>query len=118
MKLLLFGIAVLLVVPFVTFAHPEDANIVPHDEIDEVVEVQVIQTQEGIDEEVEVSQIVNKVVEDDDDFVGDKHTDHAHEPVVSGPWWQNKTWWTYLIVSLLLMSILSFGVFKYLEDDK
>jgi len=53
-----------------------------------------------------------------ENFVGDGHTDHTHVPVSSVPWWQDKIWWIFFLSSLFLMSILSFGVYKYLEDKK
>ena len=97
-KLLLFGMAI-LIMPFFVFANGDDIHIDDISRVhEEVVEIDSIQTQE------------------DEHFVGDTHTDHAHELTIRGPWWQDKTWWQYLIISLLLMSILSFGVYKYLED--
>ena len=108
---IIIGASFIFLVPLFVFAHPEDADLVPHDDGGEVAVVQVIQIEE------EVSAIGEVEEEDDDDhFVGDAHTDHAHEPTISGPWWQSQTWWLYLIVSLFLMSILSFLVYKYLEN--
>lgn len=50
-------------------------------------------------------------------FVGDGHTDHTHEPVVKGPWYQDGRWWGLFLTSILLMIVLSFGVYKYIREE-
>ena len=86
----------MLLVPFFVFANGEDVGTVPHDDAAEV---------EGIQ------------IEENEGFVGDGHTDHGHiTPVSSIPWWQSTMWWSLFLISLFLMAILSFGVYKYLEE--
>lgn len=101
LKLLLFGVVVVLIplfmlsAPFVGYANGDDhAEDVPHDASPQV---QVLP------------------IEGDDDFVGDGHTDHTHALTIMKPWYQDAQWWTLLIISLFLMSLLSFGVYRYLQ---
>ena len=54
-------------------------------------------------------------ITEDDDFVGDRHTDHAHEITIKGPWYKDVQWWIFFIISLFLMALLSFGVYRYLQ---
>lgn len=73
---------------------------------------------EGHVEEIphsESSELPIQPIEEDDDFVGDKHTDHAHEITIKGPWWKDGQWWVFFIVSLFLMALLSFWVYRYLQ---
>lgn len=84
-----------ILMPLFVFANGEDADIVPHDDaVEEVIQI-----------------------EENEGFVGDGHTDHTHiTPVSTIPWWQSTMWWSLFLISLLLMAVLSFGVYKYLED--
>lgn len=54
----------------------------------------------------------------DEGFVGDGHTDHSHTPVIRGPWHQDGRWWTLFLISILLMSVLSLGVYKYISKEE
>ena len=93
---IVIGMSLVLMPLFVFAHHEEDADIVPHDD---AAEVQVIQTEEN------------------EGFFGDGHTDHGHvTPASTIPWWQSTMWWSLFLISLLLMTILSFGVYKYLEE--
>ena len=53
----------------------------------------------------------------DDELVvaSDGHTDHFHEPAVRGKWYESQKWWVLLLGSLVLMTLLSLYVRKYLE---
>ena len=63
----------------------------------------------------ESSELPIQPIEEDDDFVGDRHTDHAHEITIKGPWYKDVQWWIFFMVSLFLMALLSFGIFRYLQ---
>jgi len=66
---------------------------------------------------INVKQTPTSIIAADDEehFVGDGHTDHAHKPVAKVPWYQSGMWWTFFLISLLLMSVFSWGVYKYIE---
>ena len=50
------------------------------------------------------------------DGAGDGHTDHAHTTGGSGILKPGSTaWWGVMVVSLIFMSLLSVGVWKYLQ---
>ncbi|MCH8050161.1 cytochrome c biogenesis protein CcdA [Patescibacteria group bacterium] len=53
----------------------------------------------------------------DDELVvaSDGHTDHFHEPAVRGKWYESQKWWVLLLGSLVLMTLLSLYVRKYLQ---
>ena len=126
------GASIILLAPLFVFAHAEDADIVPHADVLEVSEMsEMTKTliQEALTEEVliqEVSEMPTEEVlaeevqviqvQEDEHFVGDGHTDHGHAaPVSTIPWWQSQIWWISFISSLVLMSLFSFGVYKYLK---
>jgi hypothetical protein len=54
----------------------------------------------------------------DDNFIGDGHTDHTHAPVALTVWYKNITWWWLFLVSLVLMTLLSMGVYKYISKSE
>lgn len=54
-------------------------------------------------------------VEEEDDFVGDGHIDHTHAVIIKGPWYLDQMWWFLFTLSLFLMVLLSYGVYKYLQ---
>jgi len=94
---IIIGASIILLVPLFVFANGEDVDVVPHDGVAE----EVIQ------------------IEENEGFFGDGHIDHAHvTPVSTIPWWQSTMWWSLFLISLFLMTILSFGVYKYLEVKK
>jgi len=109
------GASIMLLVPLFVLADAEDADIVPHDDAAEILEISEtseILTEEALTEEVQVIQ-----TEENEGFFGDGHTDHGHvTPASTIPWWQSTMWWSLFLISLLLMTILSFGVYKYLEE--
>lgn len=81
-------------------------------EVSEMSEMTKILIQEALTQEVKGAHI-----QKDEDFVGDGHTDHGHAaPVSTIPWWQSEMWWILFISSLALMSLFSFGVFRYLKN--
>lgn len=82
---------ILFSVPALVFADEQD---VPHD--DNVMSEQVLTEGEH--------------------FIGDGHIDHTHAIVSTTLWWKSTVWWGLFLVSLLLISLLSFGVYKYLQD--
>lgn len=53
--------------------------------------------------------------EEDIHSIGDGHTDHSHV-VLPTVWWKNTMWWTLFLISLFMMTVFSYGVYKYLED--
>lgn len=85
------GVFVVMFVPAIGYADGDHVESVPHNEI------------------------LVLPIEEEDDFVGDRHTDHVHELTIVAPWYQNGQWWTFFIISLFLMSIFSYGVYKYLQ---
>jgi len=117
-----------MLVPFFVFAHAEDADIVPHDDTTEVSEESKILTEEEEvvdigEQRIDQTEIEVRGITPEDarqivpiSGIGDGHTDHTHEVVSTVLWWQNKVWWGLFITSLILTTLLSYGVFKYLED--
>jgi len=77
----------------------------------------LVNADEGHTEAVPHSEVPVLPIEDDDDFVGDRHDDHIHEITIVSPWYQNLKWWVLFIISLFMMSLLSFGVYKYLQVE-
>ena len=106
LSIVIIGISILLI-PFFVLADDGHDETVPHSD---VAEVQVISA------EPEVFEVVG-VEEEIEHEVGDGHTDHTHV-VLPTIWWKSTTWWALFIISLLLMTILSFGVYKYLENKE
>lgn len=99
------GIGVLFILPLFVFADEGHDDVVPHSD---VVEVQAISA--------EPEEFLTNTEEEHG--IGDGHTDHTHAEVSFVVWWQSKIWWVMFLVSLFLMTILSFGVYKFLEDKK
>ena len=97
LKPLLFGVVIVLTllitlfIPVFGYADEGHVDAVPHSEVPVLP------------------------IESDDDFVGDRHTEHIHEITIVSPWYQNLKWWVLFIISLFMMSLLSFGVYKYLQ---
>ena len=86
---------VLLSIPFFVFANGEDAEIVPH-ENDVVLE--------------------QELIEEEEHFIGDEHIDHTHASVSTVQWWKSPVWWGLFLTSLVLILLLSYGVYKFLQD--
>lgn len=102
-ELFIFIVAIAMV-PFFVLADEGHDTAEPH--IDEV-EVQTTL--------VEPEQFEAETEEDHE--VGDGHDDHTHV-VLPTIWWKSTSWWVLFISSLFLMTILSFCVYKYLEDKQ
>ena len=86
------ALLVLFFIPFFVFANG-DAEIEPHEEV-----------------------VVEQIMDEEEHFVEDGHTDHTHATVTTELWWQSPVWWGLFLTSLLLILLLSFGVYKYLQD--
>ena len=99
-KLFIFGVVGVLVLLFVlavpTLVYADDGHTenVPHNE---------------------TSQLPVLPIEEDDDFVGDRHADHTHAITAKEPWYQDGQWWIFFIISLFLIALFSFGVYRYLQ---
>lgn len=85
--------SIVLLIPFFVFADEQD---IPHD--DSVVLEQVL------------------IEEEEEHFIGDEHIDHTHAIVSTVIWWQSPVWWGLFLTSLVLILLLSFGVYKFLQD--
>lgn len=135
--IIVVGISILFI-PFFVLADEGHDETVPHTNILEVrvsslePEVFEMNTEEEIEHEegdehddsahvedvnVESAAQTSKI-EEKEGFVGDGHTEHTHSEVSFVVWWQSKMWWVMFLVSLFLMTILSFGVYKFLEVKK
>lgn len=53
----------------------------------------------------------------EDNFIGDGHTEHAHEVVQKVVWYKDPMWWTLFLVSVLLLTLLSLWVHKLIRVE-
>jgi len=55
--------------------------------------------------------------EEENTLADDGHTDHSHDSGAKGPWYQDTQWWTFFLVSIVLIFLLSFWVKRYLKVE-
>lgn len=121
---IVIGISIMLI-PFFVLADEGHDEVVPHGDStevqgvsaeSEVFEVGVEEAKAAKGSSPDTSEEVSRE-EDIEHGIGDGHTDHTHI-VLPTIWWQSTMWWVLFLISLFLMAILSYGVYKYLENKK
>lgn len=51
------------------------------------------------------------------DFIGDEHTDHTHAAFSKVVWYKDQMWWTFFLISVFLLTVLSLWVHKLIRVE-